>query len=174
MLCGLNSHPADCDLSCPADTLIIGVPKSEKDGDSVRPDGVADTDTDPPRRRGDRVERDFAAAQESPPGTSRQYGNCPLSAASDGSADTANYDDTIWSRPRNSEMISADGPALVTRNRWPSSTVTSRASGMSFARMRPLTTGTMGSSVPAMTSVGCDRSRNQGRLVQPKPATSCR
>ena len=30
-----------------------------------------------------------------------------------------------------------------------------RAFGMSFARMRPLTTGTIGSSVPAMTSVGC-------------------
>ena len=43
--------------------------------------------------------------------------------------------------------------------------VTSRASGMSAARIRPFATGTIGSSVPAITSVGCERKGSQGRLL---------
>src|ERR1700730_18574078 len=57
-------------------------------------------------------------------------------------------------------MISADFSALVT----------SRASGMSVARIRPFATGTIGSSVPAITSVGCESKVSQGRLLQPTPA----
>ena len=40
--------------------------------------------------------------------------------------------------------------------------------------MRPFATGTSGSSIPAMTSVGCGRKRSHGKLLHPKPAISCR
>jgi hypothetical protein len=49
---------------------------------------------------------------------------------------------------------SAGIPNHRRRDRWPSSMTIRRASGMRLARMRPLTTGTSGSSVPA----GCFRS----------------
>jgi len=45
-----------------------------------------------------------------------------------------------------------------------------RAFGTSLARMRPLTSGTSGSSVLAMIKVGCRRKGSQGRLLQPTTA----
>src|ERR1700745_3185425 len=42
---------------------------------------------------------------------------------------------------RKSEIIAADPLALVTRNRWPSSMVTRRASGIRLAKMRPVVKG---------------------------------
>src|SRR6266536_2606272 len=54
------------------------------------------------------------------------------------------------------------------RNRWPPpGTMCSRAVGISLARIRPLTSGTIGSSSPETTSVGWGSFRSQGMLVQP-------
>ena len=46
-------------------------------------------------------------------------------------------------------------------------TTCSRALGMQRARIRPLTSGTIGSSSPANTRVGCRRLPSHGRLVHP-------
>ena len=70
-------------------------------------------------------------------------------------------------------LAAAISAGRSSRNRWPAlRTTCSRASGMQRARMRPLTSGTIGSSSPASTSVGCWRRRSHGRLVQPVMAYS--
>ena len=52
-------------------------------------------------------------------------------------------------------MRGASSSALTTRPRWPSSYVSSSALGNSVAMMRALTSGMIGSSVPATMRVGC-------------------
>src|SRR5215831_19516281 len=71
-----------------------------------------------------------------------------------------------WSQ-RNVSIAIAASVGRVTMNRCPSSTICSRAFGMSRARMRPLIGGTRGSSSPISTKVGCRSDGSQGRLVHP-------
>jgi hypothetical protein len=69
------------------------------------------------------------------------------------------------------------GPAISAgcsrRNRCPPPcTMCRRASGIRWARIRPLGGGTIGSSSPASMRVGCGSLCSQGRLVQPAIAYS--
>ena len=64
---------------------------------------------------------------------------------------------------RNSLTSAADRSASSRRKRWPPPGITSsRACGNRRARMRPLASGMIGSSSPAMTSVGWSIDGNQG------------
>ena len=64
---------------------------------------------------------------------------------------------------RNSRTIAADRSASSRRKRWPPPVITSsRACGNRRARIRPLASGMIGSSSPAMTSVGWSMDGNQG------------
>ena len=69
-------------------------------------------------------------------------------------------------------MVAAVCSGWVRMKRWPQSTTSSRASGSRPARMRPLTSGTIGSSAPIMISTGSRIRGSQSQLVQPTPARS--
>ena len=71
-------------------------------------------------------------------------------------------------RVRNPVMMGTTSAALSRSSRWPPPSTTSRrASGIRQAMSRALTSGTIGSSSPWTTSVGCVRRCSHGRLLQP-------
>jgi hypothetical protein len=78
----------------------------------------------------------------------------------------------LLSSRRNASIKAAVSAGRVTMNKWPSSIMRNSAFGINRARIRPLTGGTSGSSLPIRTSVGCRSDHSHGRLVQPVTAIS--
>src|SRR6266478_258451 len=84
----------------------------------------------------------------------------------------ADHGDQEASCARKLFTTGATSCARATRNRCPSSITYSFALGIRAARILALIRGTIGSSLPCMTSVGCRSEPSQGRLVQPHAANS--